>query len=426
MTIFQYAPLRFITAGSVDDGKSTLIGRLLYDSKVLLSDQITHISKNREGNIDFSMLTDGLLAEREQGITIDVAYRYFSTAKRKFIIADTPGHEQYTRNMVTGASTADAAIVLVDVSQLNFNTLPLTLLPQTKRHSAILHHLACPYIIVAVNKMDLIDFDMQKFEAVKAAYLQLIQHIGSTASIYFVPISALNGDNVVYTSQLTPWYQGGSLLQILEDLPSHKNIAVDKASFHFPVQLVQRLDGDKQNDFRGYQGRIEAGSVAVGDKIRVEPSGVSSVVSAIFSVNHQVNSASVGEQITLCLADDVDISRGNTLVSVDNLQQAQKQLTATLCWFDQHPLNLARKYLLKHTTQNILVKIKQIDYILDVKTLSKHQRANSLQLNDIGQVQINLQQPIFASRYQQNIATGSFILIDEASYHTVAAGMILA
>lgn len=426
MNINQNAPLRFITAGSVDDGKSTLIGRLLYDSKALLSDQLQHLNqaKNSATGIDFSILTDGLAAEREQGITIDVAYRYFSTAKRKFIIADTPGHEQYTRNMVTGASTADAAVVLIDASQLDFSQQPLQLLPQTKRHSAILQQLACPQIIVAVNKMDLLDFDQNKFSAICDAYRQLAAQLGLT-SVQFVPISALNGDNIVYASENMPWYQGAPLLSLLEELPNQKNISLAKADFHFPVQLVLRLDSDKQDDFRGYQGRIEAGSIAVGDQIRIEPAGYTSTIKEIFAVSGKVQQAEAGEQVTLCLTDDIDISRGDTFVSVENPIQSQQQLTATLCWFDQRPLNTARKYLLKHTTQNVFARIKHIDHLLDVKTLSKQQSAETFQLNDLGQVQISLQKPICATTYQQNIGTGSFILIDEATYHTVAAGMIL-
>lgn len=423
MTINQYAPLRFITAGSVDDGKSTLIGRLLYDSKALLSDQISHITKADE--IDFSILTDGLAAEREQGITIDVAYRYFSTPKRKFIIADTPGHEQYTRNMVTGASTADAAVVLIDASQLDFTQSPLNLLPQTKRHSAILRHLACPYIIVAVNKMDLLDFNQDKFIAIELAYRRLREQLDLQSKLYFIPISALQGDNVVHASDRTPWYKGKSLLNLLEDLPAHKTVVQDKQAFHFPVQYVLRLDSDKKDDFRGYQGQIESGSIAVGDRIRVEPSGQESVVRAIFSVDAQVQNAKAGEQVTICLEDDIDISRGDTLLAQQNPLQAQKQLTATLCWFDQRPLNMTRKYLLKHTTQNVFARIKTIDYVLDVKTLSKQQTSDSLALNDVGQVQLSLQKPIVATSYQENIGTGAFILIDEATYHTVAAGMIL-
>ncbi|SUU00720.1 sulfate adenylyltransferase [Actinobacillus lignieresii] len=423
----QYAPLRFITAGSVDDGKSTLIGRLLYDSKALLSDQLLSLNKSKNAGevIDFSILTDGLEAEREQGITIDVAYRYFSTAKRKFIIADTPGHEQYTRNMVTGASTANAAVVLIDASQLDFNQSELELLPQTKRHSAILKHLNTPTILVAVNKMDLLDFDVAKFEAITTAYRKLADQLG-IQHIQFVPVSALQGDNIVHKSERTPWYDGEPLLTILENLPSNENLSERVEDFHFPVQLVSRLDQDKADDFRGYQGRIEAGSVNVGDTIRIEPNGYTSTVSEIISPNGIVQKAVAGEQVTIRLADDIDISRGDTFVAQHSPIIATKRLTATVCWFDQRALNPARKYLLKHTTQTVFAKVTEVDHVLDVKTLSNSAEADSLKLNDIGEVQLSLQKPITATTYAQNVATGSFILIDEATYHTVAAGMILA
>ncbi|MDH2997672.1 sulfate adenylyltransferase [Pasteurellaceae bacterium LFhippo2] len=423
----QYAPLRFITAGSVDDGKSTLIGRLLYDSKALLTDQLLSLNKSKNNNevIDFSVLTDGLEAEREQGITIDVAYRYFSTAKRKFIIADTPGHEQYTRNMVTGASTAHAAVVLIDASQLDFSQSEVELLAQTKRHSAILKHLNCPHILVAVNKMDLLDFDSAKFQQIVTAYQKLANQLG-LQDVKFVPVSALQGDNLVHKSERTPWYQGEPLLTILENLPNHENLSELAQDFHFPVQYVQRLDSDKQDDFRGYQGRIEAGSVSVGDTIHIQPTGQTSQISEIITPNGKVERATVGEQVTLRLADDIDISRGDSFVAPQSAIQATQKLQATLCWFDQRPLNLSRKYLLKHTTQTVFAKVSQIDHVLDVKTLSKSTEAEQLQLNDIGEVQISLQKPISATSYQQNIATGAFILIDEATYHTVASGMILA
>lgn len=422
----QYAPLRFITAGSVDDGKSTLIGRLLYDSKALLSDQILSLNKSKNNGevIDFSILTDGLEAEREQGITIDVAYRYFSTAKRKFIIADTPGHEQYTRNMVTGASTAHAAVVLIDASQLDFSQTPLQLLPQTKRHSAILKHLNCPHIIVAINKMDLLDFDEHKFNRITEAYHQLAHQVGLN-KVHFIPVSALQGDNIVHRSERTPWYQGEPLLSILENLPSHANVADTPEDFHFPVQLVIRLDSDKQDDFRGYQGRIEAGKVTVGDRIRIEPSGIISTIQEIITPRGNATEASTGEQVTLRLSDDIDISRGDSFVAENSPRQSSRQLRATVCWFDQRPLNTARKYLLKHTTQTVFAKVNQVDHLLDVQTLSKSTQADTMQLNDIGELQITLQKPITATSYLQNIATGSFILIDEATYHTVAAGMIL-
>lgn len=381
MTAQHQAPLRFITAGSVDDGKSTLIGRLLYDSKALLSDQIKTLesgkSKGLKETIDFSILTDGLEAEREQGITIDVAYRYFSTAKRKFIIADTPGHEQYTRNMVTGASTASAAVVLVDASQLDFGAQPLQLLPQTKRHSAILRQLDCPHIVVAVNKMDLLDYSEDKFNAIVEAYRRLAGRLGL------------------------------------------------KDDFYFPVQLVVRQDADKADDFRGYQGRIERGSVAVGQTVRIEPNGLTAKVSEIITPKGEVAQAFAGEAATLRLDRDIDVSRGDLFVDKNSPLAPQKHLEATLCWFDERPLNTARKYLLKHGTQTVPAKVGEIESVLDVRTLEQEAGAESLKMNDIAKVRINLQKPVTATPYAENTAAGSFILIDEATYGTVAAGMIL-
>ena len=388
----QHAPLRFITAGSVDDGKSTLIGRLLYDSKALLGDQLRQIEAAGSAP-DFSALTDGLEAEREQGITIDVAYRYFSTARRKYIIADTPGHEQYTRNMVTGASTAHAAVLLLDASQLDYRQTPLQLLPQTKRHSAILHHLRCPHIIVAINKMDLLDYDETKYRAI-------VRH--------------------------TPWYSGDTLLATLEALPVGESVSDAPAAFHFPVQNVLRADGSKQDDFRGYQGRIEAGSVRVGDHVRVEPAGQESTVREIIGINGSVAAASIGENITLRLADDIDISRGDTLLAAASAHAPQRELRATLCWFDQRPLNPARKYLLKHTTRTVPAKIRRVEHVWDVHTLSNYAVRDTLAMNDLGEVSLVLQQPVAATPYAENPATGAFILIDDASNQTVAAGMILA
>ena len=424
--INQFAPLRFITAGSVDDGKSTLIGRLLYDSKALLSDQLLSLNKSKNNGevIDFSILTDGLEAEREQGITIDVAYRYFSTAKRKFIIADTPGHEQYTRNMVTGASTAHAAVVLIDATQLDFSQAEVELLPQTKRHSAILKHLRCPHVIVAINKMDLLDFDEQKFNAITTAYRKLAAQLG-LPDVQFVPVSALQGDNIVHKSDRTSWYQGEPLLSILENLPTDDNQSEQAADFHFPVQFVLRLDQDKADDFRGYQGRIEAGEISVGAKVRVEPNGLESTITEIYSPNGLVSAAKVGEQVTLRLADDIDISRGDTFVAANSTTFSSKQLTATICWFDQRALNPARKYLLKQGTQTVFAKVSEIEQILDLKTLLNDSEAEQVKMNDIAQVRISLQKPITATTYAQNKATGAFILIDEATYHTVAGGMIL-
>ena len=421
-------PLRFITAGSVDDGKSTLIGRLLYDSKALLTDQIKTLNAGKEkGNkeaIDFSILTDGLEAEREQGITIDVAYRYFSTAKRKFIIADTPGHEQYTRNMVTGASTASAAIVLIDASQLNFDEKPLQLLPQTKRHSAILRQLNCPHILVAVNKMDLLDYSEEKFNAIVKAYRQLAAQLG-LKDIHFVPVSALLGDNLVYASESTPWYQGEPLLTILENLPSVDEVSHSNADFYFPVQLVVRQDADKADDFRGYQGRIERGSVQLGQVIRIEPNGLTAKVTEIITPKGEVTQAVAGEVITLRLDRDIDISRGDLFVDESSPLTPQKQLEATICWFDERPLNTARKYLLKHGTQTVFAKISEIESVLNVHTLEQESGATALKMNDIARVRLSLQKPIVATTYEENIAGGAFILVDEATYNTVAAGMIL-
>ena len=421
-------PLRFITAGSVDDGKSTLIGRLLYDSKALLTDQIKTLNAGKEkGNkeaIDFSILTDGLEAEREQGITIDVAYRYFSTAKRKFIIADTPGHEQYTRNMVTGASTASAAIVLIDASQLNFNEKPLQLLPQTKRHSAILRQLNCPHILVAVNKMDLLDYSEEKFNAIVEEYRQLSAQLG-LKDVHFVPVSALLGDNLVYVSESTPWYQGEPLLTILENLPSVDEVSHSNADFYFPVQLVVRQDADKADDFRGYQGRIERGAVQQGQTIRIEPNGLIAKVTEIITPKGEVTQAVAGEVITLRLDRDIDISRGDLFVDESSPLTPQKQLEATICWFDERPLNTARKYLLKHGTQTVFAKISEIESVLNVHTLEQESGATALKMNDIARVRLSLQKPIVATTYEENIAGGAFILVDEATYNTVAAGMIL-
>ena len=421
-------PLRFITAGSVDDGKSTLIGRLLYDSKALLTDQIKTLNAGKEkGNkeaIDFSILTDGLEAEREQGITIDVAYRYFSTAKRKFIIADTPGHEQYTRNMVTGASTASAAIVLIDASQLSFNEKPLQLLPQTKRHSAILRQLNCPHILVAVNKMDLLDYSEEKFNAIVEAYRQLAAQL-ELKEIHFVPVSALLGDNLVYVSESTPWYQGEPLITILENLPSVDEVSHSNADFYFPVQLVVRQDADKADDFRGYQGRIERGSVQLGQTIRIEPNGLTAKVTEIITPKGEVTQAVAGEVITLRLDRDIDISRGDLFVDESSPLTPQKQLEATICWFDERPLNTARKYLLKHGTQTVFAKISEIESVLNVHTLEQENGATALNMNDIARVRLSLQKPIVATTYEENIAGGAFILVDEATYNTVAAGMIL-
>ena len=422
--------LRFITAGSVDDGKSTLIGRLLYDSKAVLSDQLTALAnaKNKRTageQIDFSLLTDGLEAEREQGITIDVAYRYFSTARRKFIIADTPGHEQYTRNMVTGASTADAAIVLVDATRVTVKDGSAELLAQTKRHSAILKLLEIRHVIVAVNKMDLVDYSEQTFNEIRAAYAELAGQLGLT-DVRYVPVSALRGDNIVHESEAMPWYQGEPLLPLLEELPVEEAAPEDDAALRFPVQLVIRQDGSQSDDFRGYAGRVEAGTVRVGQKLRVLPANREAVVAEVLTPNGAAESANVGDTVTVRLAEDVDVSRGDMFVAADAGTASAKKLQADLCWFDDESLNPARKYVLKHTTASVFARVSAVDRVLDVHTLSHETGRHEIRLNDIGSVQISLQKPIVCDAYGDNPATGAFVLIDEATNHTVAAGMIRA
>ncbi|PIT51969.1 sulfate adenylyltransferase subunit 1 [Snodgrassella communis] len=421
--------LRFITAGSVDDGKSTLIGRLLFDSQSLLADQVAALyhgkhKRTADGVPDFAQLTDGLAAEREQGITIDVAYRYFATPARKFIIADTPGHEQYTRNMVTGASTADAAIILIDATRLDYSEHTPALLPQTRRHSAILKLLGTAHIIVAVNKLDLLDYSEEKFNAIKRAYSKLASAL-DLHNINYVPISALNGDNIVTASAHMPWYQGQPLLRLLESLPvANRNSQLLSAPALFPVQRVARLDGSSADDFRGYQGRLEQGCLRVGDPVRIEPAGQTSTIAAIYTPAGQVEQAQAGTVLTIVLADDIDISRGDSIVAADSTLQPARNISASVCWFDSKPLNATRRYWLKHTTQTVYTRIRQVDYLLDVQSLNHRQDSDSLQLNDIGRIQLSVQKPIVATTYQANPATGAFILIDEATNHTVAAGMI--
>lgn len=423
--------LRFITAGSVDDGKSTLIGRLLFDSQSLLADQVASLYRGKhkrtaEGIPDFAQLTDGLAAEREQGITIDVAYRYFATPARKFIIADTPGHEQYTRNMVTGASTADAAIILIDATRLDFSEQTPALLPQTRRHSAILKLLGTPHIIVAVNKLDLLDYSEEKFNAIKRAYSELAAAL-DLRRVSYVPISALNGDNIVTASAHMPWYQGQPLLPLLESLPAaNRHSQLLKAPALYPVQRVARLDGSSADDFRGYQGRLEQGCLKIGEPVRIEPAGQSSTIAAIYSPDGAVDQAQTGDVLTLVLADDVDVSRGDSIVAAGSDLHPVSNISASLCWFDSKPLNSARRYWLKHSTQTVYAKIRKVEYLLDVQSLNHQEDSGSLQLNDIGRVQISVQKPLIATTYEANPAAGAFILIDEATNHTVAAGMIVA
>ncbi|GCB03837.1 sulfate adenylyltransferase subunit 1 [Ralstonia sp. SET104] len=426
--------LRFITAGSVDDGKSTLIGRLLYDSKAVLTDQLQALTRAKNKRtageqIDFSLLTDGLEAEREQGITIDVAYRYFSTARRKFIIADTPGHEQYTRNMVTGASTAHAAIILIDVTRVTTVDGKAELLAQTKRHSAIVKLLELQHVIVAVNKMDLVDYSEARFNEIRTAYDALAAQLG-LRDVRYVPVSALRGDNIVHVSETMPWYQGEPLLALLEDLKVEDTAPAGDDALRFPVQLVARQDGSQADDFRGYMGRVEAGTVRVGQAVRVLPANRETTVAEVLTPNGAADSAGPGETVTVRLADDVDISRGDTIVAVSTeataAANAAKKLHADLCWFDEHALNPARKYVLKHTTATVFARVAEVERVLDVHTLSHETGRKQIALNDIGTVHISLQKPIVCDAYGDNPATGAFILVDESTHHTVAAGMIRA
>ncbi len=417
--------LRFITAGNVDDGKSTLIGRLLYDSQALLSDQIDHLNQRSQNSdtLDLASLTDGLSAEREQGITIDVAYRYFRTKKRKFIIADTPGHEQYTRNMVTGASLAHAAIILIDATRINFNEHPIKLLPQTKRHSTILKHLGCQHIIVAINKLDLLNYQQDKFITIVQAYQALAKKLALT-SLHFIPISALHGDNIVHKSEAMPWYDGKPLLSVLEHLPDAENTLNDDQQTYFPIQRVARQDGSATNDFRGYQGRLENGSLSVGQTVRIEPSRLTTTIKAIYLPDTQVDRITAGVVATVEFNDDIDVSRGDVIVDSNAAIHSTHNISATLCWLDEQPLSLTRRYWLKHGTQMVYAKVKQVEHIWDAHTLDQTKTTTLLKMNDIGHVRLVTQKPIAATTYDQNTASGAFIIIDETTNHTVAAGMI--
>ncbi|RJG05605.1 sulfate adenylyltransferase [Noviherbaspirillum cavernae] len=418
--------LRFITAGSVDDGKSTLIGRLLFDSKGIFADQLDAISRARHkrtvgDTIDLSLLTDGLEAEREQGITIDVAYRYFATPKRKFIIADTPGHEQYTRNMVTGASTADAVIILIDVSKVKLNDDgSVELLTQTKRHSTIAHLLRIEHVIVAVNKMDLVNYDQVVYDRIVNAYQQFAQQLGLT-DIRPIPLSALAGDNVVERGDKMPWYSGPTLIELLESLSVYDESHDEP--FRFPVQLVARHNGHEANDFRGYMGRVEAGKVSKGDKLVVQPGGQSATVKDILTLDGSLDSAVVGQSVTVLLDEYVDISRGDMLAAADRPATLLKTVDAEICWLSEEPLDMRRKYWLKHTTKQVAARVTKIDTLLDINT-QERRAADALKLNDIATVSINVQQALAADAYDASRSTGAFILIDEVTHQTVAAGMI--
>ncbi|WP_216595881.1 sulfate adenylyltransferase subunit CysN [Flammeovirga sp. OC4] len=409
--------LRFTTAGSVDDGKSTLIGRLLYDSKSIFEDQLDQVSETskRKGleHVDLSLLTDGLRAEREQGITIDVAYRYFATPKRKFIIADTPGHIQYTRNMVTGASTADLALILIDARK--------GLVEQTHRHAIIASLLQIPHMIVCVNKMDLVDYDEAIFEKIQEEFKEFAAKL-NLKDIRFVPISALKGDNVVNRSEQTPWYSGETLLHTLENIYiSSDNNYIDP---RFAVQTIIRPHSDKFHDFRGYAGRISSGVFRKGDDIVALPSGFTSKVKNIFNGMEEVEEAFPPQSVTITLEDDIDISRGDMLVRPDNQPQQTQDLDVMLCWMDDQPPRPRAKYILKHTTNEARCMIKGIKYKMNINTLSRIEGDKSLHMNDIARVQLRTTKAILWDPYKSNRITGSLILVDEATNNTVAAGMI--
>ena len=415
--------LRFITAGSVDDGKSTLIGRLLYEAKGVFADQlaaVTRASQRRAtgDRIDLSLLTDGLESEREQGITIDVAYRYFATPVRKFIIADAPGHEQYTRNMVTGASTADAAIVLIDATRVGADG---SLLPQTKRHSAIAALLGIRHVIVAVNKIDLVNYDAAVFERIRAAYAVIAQQLGFQ-EVHYLPVSALEGDNVVHGSERTPWYRGPSLLSLLESLPGARSD--DALPLRFPVQLVIRANGSSADDFRGYAGQVASGQIRTGQRLRILPNGETATLVDIVTLDGSLDRAVAGQSVTLRLDRDVDVSRGDLLVDGDDAPRLAKSFSADLCWLDREPLDLRRKYLLRNGTRTVQARIEAVDGRLDVTTLSESAATDRFETNDIGRVRVVVQQPLVIDDYARLPATGAFILIDPATHHTVAGGMI--
>ena len=406
--------LRFSTAGSVDDGKSTLIGRLLYDTQSVYEDNLRSIEgkgTTAPGVLDLALLTDGLRAEREQGITIDVAYRYFATARRKFIIADTPGHEQYTRNMATGASTASLAIVLVDARK--------GVLIQSRRHACITALLGVPHILVAINKMDLVGYDQGVFDSIRADFTAFFDQLGDLRPphLYFVPVSALSGDNVVHRTTEMPWYEGPSLLEVLESVPAAD--ARTDAAFRFPVQRVLRPN----LDFRGFAGQIAAGTIRPGDAIMALPSRRTSRVKSIVTFDGDLAQANAPQSIVLTLEDELDISRGDLLVAPESPAITTNRITASLVWMDQQPLELNRRYLLKHTSRTVHAQVTALQYRLDIATLD-HQPASTLSLNGIGVVEIETVQPLAVDAYGISRITGSFVLIDPVTNATAAAGMI--
>jgi len=412
--------LRLVTVGSVDDGKSTLIGRLLVDTKGAFEDQLLAVRKQKgsehiasAAEIDLAMLTDGLSAEREQGITIDVAYRYFATPKRKFIMADCPGHEQYTRNMVTGASTASAAIILIDARS--------GVMPQTKRHTHILGLLGIPHLIVAVNKMDLVGFDQAVYEKIRSDMQAYCEKQG-VKDLICIPMSALEGDMVAVRGEHLGWYEGKTLLETLETLPTLDNI--DSKPFRFPVQLVNRPQTPDLPDYRGFMGTIASGTVKVGDKVVVASTGLASKVSEIVAFDGNLQEAFAPQSITLTLEDEIDISRGDMLVHPSDKPSDTKQLVANVCWIGSEPLSCRKEYLIKHTTSTVKAMVESIDFRRDIHTLDK-ESADELAMNEIGQITFKLLKPLFYDAYAENRTTGSFIVIDTFTNNTVGAGMIV-
>ena len=410
--------LRFTTAGSVDDGKSTLIGRLLYDSKSIFEDQMEAIEKaseqKGEESVNLALLTDGLRAEREQGITIDVAYRYFSTPKRKFIIADTPGHIQYTRNMVTGASTANLAIILVDARN--------GIVEQTRRHSFIASLLGIPHIIYCVNKMDLVEYKKEAYNKIKEE-LKIFSSKLRTKDVRFIPISALKGDNVVNRSIKMDWFEGSTLLHTLENI----HIASDRNHIdcRFPVQYVIRPQKDEYHDYRGYAGRINGGVFKKGDEVLVLPSGFSSIIKSIDTFNGPITEAFAPQSVTMTLEDEIDISRGDMIVRKNNSPEPKQDIDLMICWLSDSPLQLKGKYAIKHTSKDARCMIKNILYKVDINTLHRNEEDKTIISNDIARVSIRTTSPLFIDPYKSNRNTGSIILIDEATNNTVGAGMIL-
>ena len=409
--------LRFTTAGSVDDGKSTLIGRLLYDSKSIFEDQLEAVesASNQKGidGTDLSLLTDGLKAEREQGITIDVAYRYFATPKRKFIIADTPGHIQYTRNMVTGASTADLAIILIDARH--------GLLEQTHRHSFIASLLGLQHVVVCVNKMDLVKYSEERFNEIVSAYKEFSSRLNIT-DIKFIPISALHGDNVVESSENTPWYGGGTLLHHLETV--HVGADRNLQDCRFPIQYVIRPQTDAHRDFRGYAGRVASGVFKVGDDVVAMPSGQTSKIKEIFVGDAHVDKAFPPLSVAITLEDDIDLSRGDMLARPNNQPSKSKLLDAKICWLSETPLNLGTKYILRHTSSESQSRIAKIHHEIDINTLHRIEGVTEISVNAIARIQIKTASEVLVDDYRRNKTTGSFLLIDPSTHQTVAAGVI--